>query len=105
MEIFLDQEDHQGIDEYPGGDTSLYVMELEVNFPGSIEECNSCKESGFEFWNSMQKSWCSNYKGSEGRLPKYSRTLPLHDDGRVTVGPFLSHQTNGRRTRQPSGFL
>ena len=49
MEIFLDQEAHQGIDDNPRGDTSLYVMEPEVNFPGSIEERNACKESGFEF--------------------------------------------------------
>ena len=94
MEIFLDQEAHQGIDDNPRGDTSLYVMEAEVNFLGSIEERNSCKESGFEFWNSTQKSWCRSYKGSRGHLPKYSGMLPLHDDGRVAVGTFLSRQKN-----------
>ena len=38
MEIFFNQEDRQEINEDPGGDTSLYFLDPEVNFLGSVEE-------------------------------------------------------------------
>ena len=41
MERFFIHEDHQRVDEYPGGNTSLYDPEPVVDVLGSIEECNA----------------------------------------------------------------
>ena len=41
VEGFFDREDHQEVDENFGWDTSLYVLDPEVNLLGSIEEHNA----------------------------------------------------------------